>query len=101
MNINTYLNFNGDCCAAFEFYRSVFGGELAKLMTFADDSSDVPVPDKEKNLIMNVSLAVGSGVLMGCDNTSASGPPATIGDNFSVNDALGRYVLGGVGGILR
>jgi len=24
---NTYLNFNGDCEAAFNFYKSVFGGD--------------------------------------------------------------------------
>ena len=28
--INPYLNFNGNAEEAFEFYKSVFGGEFAK-----------------------------------------------------------------------
>ena len=32
--LSTYLNFNGNCREAFEFYRSVFGGEFAILETF-------------------------------------------------------------------
>ena len=86
MNLNTYLNFNGDCRAAFEFYRSVFGGEFSFLVTFADGPPELPpIADAEKGLIMHVSLPVGDSVLMGNDNIAAFGPPATVGDNFAIS----------------
>ena len=71
MEINTYLNFNGSCRTAFEFYRSVFGGEFSWIVTFSDGPPDMSIPDDEKDRIMHVSLPVGSGVLMGSDTTSA------------------------------
>ena len=36
MDINAYFHFNDNCREAFEFYRSVFGGEFSWLATFAD-----------------------------------------------------------------
>ena len=36
MTLNTYLIFDGDCREAFEFYRSVFGGEYEVFTTFGD-----------------------------------------------------------------
>ena len=86
MNLNTYLNFNGDCRAAFEFYRSVFGGDFTFLVTFADGPPELPpLSDAEKGLIMHISLPVGDSVLMGNDCIAAFGPPATMGDNFAIS----------------
>ena len=85
MDINTYLNFNGECRAAFEFYRAVFGGEFSWLATFGDGPPDLAVPDEERERIMHVSLPIGSGVLMGSDTTSAFGPPSTAGNNFAIS----------------
>jgi PhnB protein len=44
MIINTYLTFNGNCREAFEFYRSVFGGEFSVISTFADMPEDSNMP---------------------------------------------------------
>ena len=85
MQLNTYLHFNDNCREAFEFYRSVFGGEFSTLVTFADGPDDMPVPDAEKARIMHVSLPVGGGVLMGSDTTSAFGPPPNVGNNTSIS----------------
>ena len=85
MKLNAYLHFNDNCREAFEFYRSVFGGEFAIITTFADGPGDMPVPEGEKDRIMHVSLPVGPGVLMGSDTTSAFGPPPVAGDNFSIS----------------
>ena len=38
--MNVYLNFAGSCREAFEYYRSVFGGEFEVLQTFADAPPD-------------------------------------------------------------
>ena len=85
MNLNTYLHFGDNCREAFEFYRSLFGGEFSWMATFGDGPADMPpVPDSEKGLIMHVSLQVGDSVLMGSDSTSAFGPPPNVGNNYSI-----------------
>ncbi len=50
--INPHINFNGNAEEAFNFYKSVFGGEFAKIMRFKDlASAEFPVAEKEKNKI--------------------------------------------------
>ena len=84
MSLSTYLTFDGNCREAFEFYRSVFGGEFASLQTFADGPADMRVAEAEKNRVMHVSLPVGSSVLMGSDRATGFGPPLVVGNNFSI-----------------
>ena len=84
MTLNTYLHFNGNCREAFEFYRSVFGGEFAFIDTFANGPEDFEVPEEELDSIMHVSLPIGSSVLMGSDVPSSFGP-ANMGNNFSIS----------------
>ncbi len=84
MSLSTYLTFDGNCREAFEFYRSVFGGEFQSFQTFADAPPDLPVPEAEKNQVMHVSLPIGSSVLMGSDRGTGFGPPIVVGNNFSI-----------------
>jgi PhnB protein len=66
--INPHINFNGNAEEAFTFYKSVFGGEFAKIMRFKDlASDDFPVAEKEANKIMHIALPVGKNILMGND----------------------------------
>lgn len=81
---NIYLTFDGDCRPAFEFYRSVFGGDFQVLSTFADAPQDLEVPESHKDRVMHVSLPIGRNVLMGSDN-SAVAPPLAAGNNFSIS----------------
>lgn len=83
MSLSTYLTFDGNCREAFEFYQSVFGDEFVSFQTFADAPPDMPVSDTEKNLVMHVTLPIGSGILMGSDR-SDFGPPLVVGNNFSI-----------------
>ncbi|MFQ5971303.1 MAG: VOC family protein [Alphaproteobacteria bacterium] len=85
MSLNTYLTFDGNCREAFEFYRSVFGGDFSEFQTFAQAPADMGVPDAEKDRVMHVSLPIGSSVLMGSDSCSAFGPPPVEGNNFSIS----------------
>ncbi len=85
MSLNTYLTFAGDCREAFEFYRSVFGGDFSELQTYAQAPAEMRIPDAEKDNIMHVSLPVGSSVLMGSDSCSAFGAPPMVGDNFCIS----------------
>ena len=66
--INPYINFNGNAEEAFNFYKSVFGGEFAMIMRFKDMSSpENPVSENEANKIMHIALPIGKNVLMAND----------------------------------
>jgi PhnB protein len=79
--VNPYLHFSGNCEEAFNFYRSVFGGEFLILQRFSEEPSDVPSPESDAARIMHVALPIGEGqVLMGSDRPSSMGP-TTSGDN--------------------
>lgn len=93
MSLSTYLTFDGNCRDAFEFYRSVFGGDFHVLSTFADGPADVEVAESEKNKVMHVSLPIGDSVLMGSDNSSY-GPALQVGNNFSLSASAESRVQG-------
>lgn len=66
--INPHINFNGNAEEAFNFYRSVFGGEFAMIMRFKDMASEhFLVPEHEANKVMHIALPIGPNVLMGND----------------------------------
>ena len=66
--INPSINFNGNAEEAFNFYKSVFGGEFATIMRFKDLASpEFPVEEKEANKIMHIALPIGKNVLIGND----------------------------------
>ncbi len=65
MKINAYLNFNGNCEAAFRFYESCLGGQIVMMMTHGDSPIEAP-PGWEK-MIIHARLIVGDAVLMGSD----------------------------------
>jgi PhnB protein len=59
--INPWINFNGNAEEAFTFYKSVFGGEFAKIIRFKDLSGmDFQVPENEANKIMHIALPIGT-----------------------------------------
>jgi PhnB protein len=84
--INTYLNFNGNCEEAFNFYASVFGGQSLTFNRFKEfHSEDMSDELSEGEKIMHVALPIGNGtVLMGSDTVAAMGN-VTFGDNFSLS----------------
>jgi PhnB protein len=73
--INPHINFNGNAEEAFNFYKSVFGGELTNITRFKDIASDeFPVSEKEADKIMNIALRIyKSHVLMGNDVPESMG----------------------------
>jgi len=64
--INPYINFNGNTEEAFNFYKSVFGGEFAMVMRFGD-MPNPNIPASENNKIMHIALPIGNNILMGND----------------------------------
>lgn len=73
--INPHINFNGNAEEAFNFYKSVFGGEFATIVRFKDIStSEYPVAENEANKIMHIALPIGKNILMANDVPESMGP---------------------------
>lgn len=67
-SINPHINFNGNAEEAFNFYKSVFGGEFTKIVRFKDLASDeFSVAKHEANKIMHIALPIGKSMLMAND----------------------------------
>jgi PhnB protein len=87
--INPYLNFNGNTEEAFNFYKSVFGGEFAMVMRFGEmpGCDEMQISDDDKGKIMHIALPIGSNgdVLMATDAIESMGQKLTEGNNFSIS----------------
>ncbi|HER40680.1 MAG TPA: VOC family protein [Salinimicrobium catena] len=86
--LNPYLTFPGNCEEAFNFYRSVFGGDFLSIGRFSDMQSDegVIVPEYKMNKIMYISLPIGEQtVLMGSDSDEEWSPAVVSGNNISLS----------------
>lgn len=69
MAVQTYINFNGNCREAVEFYAGVFGTEKPKIMLYGDMPSDnaPPLPEATKNLVMHTEIKVMGSTIMFSD----------------------------------
>ena len=69
MTLNPWINFNGNAEEAFNFYKSVFGGDFTKIIRMKDlESPEFPVAEKDANKIMQIILPIGGGnMLIGND----------------------------------
>ena len=87
--INIYLTFNGNCEEAFNFYKSVLGGEFSGVNRFGEMppmEGMPPLPESVKNKIMHISLPISKETnLMGSDSSEIFGQVTTFGNNFSVS----------------
>lgn len=85
--INTYLNFPGNCEAAFSFYKSVFGGDFEYVGRYAEmpPQEGVTLTDDMKDKLMHISLRIDPDtLLMGCDTGGDWAPELITGNNFSI-----------------
>ncbi len=86
--INPYLNFPGNCEEAFNFYKSIFGGEFTYLGKFKDmpPQEGVELSKEDQNKVMHVSLPIGKEtLLMGSDAGGEWAPKIIIGNNISIS----------------
>ena len=67
MRLNPYLNFNGQCEAAFKFYERCLGGKIQAMMPHAGTPTEEHTPPEWRDKILHASLVVGDNVLMGSD----------------------------------
>jgi len=84
-SVSPYLNFNGNTEEAFNFYKSVFGGEFLAVMRFKDNPQCGEMNDADKERIMHIALPIGGGtVLMATDSLESLGQKLTVGNNFYI-----------------
>ena len=86
--VNVYLTYNGNCLEAFNFYKSVFGGEFAYVGHYKDmpnEGGQPGLPEDDKK-VMHISLPISSEtILMGCDTGGEWASNFKPGNNFSIS----------------
>jgi PhnB protein len=84
MPVNPYINFNGNCREAVEYYTDVFKTDRPKFMTFSEMPANpaMPVPDAAKNLIMHTEINISGTPVMFSD--VFPGMQLTQGNNISL-----------------
>jgi PhnB protein len=90
-SVSTYLNFPRNTEEAFNFYKSVFGGNFqdGKISRFSDippQEGMPPLAEEDKNLVMHVVLPITGGhLLMGTDAPESMGFKVNFGNNLYIN----------------
>ncbi len=87
IKINTYLNFAGNAKEAFDFYRSVFGGEFSSVVRFKDMVLEgTSIPEGDQNKMMHIGLPIGADYeLMASDTLESLGQKLIQGNNVYVS----------------
>ena len=85
MAVDVYINFNGNCREAVDFYAQVFGTEKPRIMTFGDTPPDPKfvLPEEAKKLVMHSQLNINGSNVMFSD--VFPGMPFVVGNNISVS----------------
>ena len=86
--VNVYLTFPGNCEEAFNFYKSVFGGDFTYTGRFKDMPADAgkPMSKEDGEKIMHISLPVSKEtVIMGSDTGGEWASDYKAGNNFSIS----------------
>ena len=89
-SVSTYLNFSRNTEEAFNFYKSVFGGDfdggIRRMGEVPPQEGQPPMKEEDKNLVMHVSLPITGGhLLMGTDAPESMG--------FKVNFGNTMYIM--------
>ena len=89
-SVSTYLNFPGNTEQAFNYYKSVFGGEfqggIHRMGQVPPQPGQPPLSEKDKNLVMHIALRIlGGHLLMGTDAPESMGFTVKFGNNIYIN----------------
>lgn len=84
MTIDPFVNFNGNCRQAVEWYAKIFKTEVVGLMTFADAPANpaFPMAEADRSRVLYASLPLGGNNVMFSD--VPAGRPITVGNNISL-----------------
>ncbi len=88
--VNTYLNFARNTEEAFNFYKSVFGGEfvggISRFRDIPPSENTPPIPEADKDLVMHIALPILAGhLLMGTDAPESMGFKVDFGNNVYIS----------------
>lgn len=84
--VNANLSFKGNCEAAFNFYKSVFGGNFINIYRYKDMPTGVTIPEAEKEKILHIGLPISKEtILMGADSSELFGRPTQFGNNITIS----------------
>ncbi len=83
MKFEIFMNFNGNCREAMDFYAAAFDSKVENLMTFGQAPADpnMPIKESEKDFIMYGEVKIGDKTIMFMDGSSDW--PITFGNNIS------------------
>lgn len=87
MHVLAYLNFDGRCEEALEFYRRTLGAETEVLMRLKDSPEPCPegmLPPGSENKVMHSRFRIGETTIMASD-CHCSGKPAFQGVSLAIN----------------
>lgn len=80
-----YLNFNGNAEEAFNYYKSVFGGEFAMVLRFRDFGEAAGVAENDLDRIAHIALPLGDTMLMASDVPASHGGSHVVGSNCYIS----------------
>jgi PhnB protein len=98
MRVEPYLNFDGRCEEAIQFYKTAVGAEVTMLMRFKDSPEQPAVgmcPPGSENKVMHASLKIGDSNVMASD-CHGQGKPEFKGISLSIsaaNDAQAERIF--------
>jgi PhnB protein len=67
MQLNTYLNYGGNCEQAFRFYEEHLGGKITMMMRHGEQPNAGAVPPERKDAVLHARIDLGETSLMGAD----------------------------------
>ena len=79
----TYLNFDGNCRQAMEFYAKCLGADL-QVMPYSEGPADMPKEMKDADRVLHARLSQGAQVLLRASDC-APGTPLHQGNNFAIS----------------
>lgn len=88
---STYLNFPRNTEEAFNFYKSVFGGDFVggkinRMSDMPNDPNQSAMAEADKNLVIHIALPIlGGHMLMGTDAPESMGFKVNYGNNVYLN----------------
>ena len=84
MSCNPYINFDGTCRPALEFYQSVFKLEAPQIMTYGDAPGLPPdASDEDKNRVLHAMLPICGSHMMFSDCPASF--PLVQGNNVTIS----------------
>ena len=83
MNLELFINFDGNCREAAAFYAKVFKSEVNNLMTYGQCPPDpnYPLKEEDKDKVMYAGVIIGGITVMFMD--MPSGFPLVVGNNIN------------------